>query len=309
MNRCSTLAAKLIVFLVFSLSGTLLFAQNDSLATQGKFFKNRLNAVIISESIVGVTCLTGLYALWYADYPRSSFHLINDNDEWLGMDKAGHSMSSYYMGKIGYENLKWAGAGEKKSVWYGGLVGLAYLTTVEVFDGHSAEWGASPGDMIANTTGSALFIAQQLAWHEQRFILKWSFHMTDFAQYNPSQLGTGFAQRMLKDYNGQTYWLSANIKSLLPEASKFPPWINLAFGYGAEGMVSPSKNPAQIEGNPVPQFKRMSQFYLSPDIDLSRIPVRSKSLKLLLNAVGFIKFPMPAIEFNPDGIKFHPLYF
>ncbi|MBK7174199.1 MAG: DUF2279 domain-containing protein [Bacteroidales bacterium] len=269
----------------------------------------KLKAVIISESILGIGCLGGLYGLWYADYPQSSFHFINDNDEWLGMDKAGHMMTSYYMGKVGYENLKWAGAKEKNAIWYGGLTGLAYLTTVEVFDGFSKEWGASPGDMLANSLGSALFISQQMFWSEQKIILKWSFQLTDYAQYNKAQLGSGTAQRMLKDYNGQTYWLSGNIKSLANMHSKFPAWLNVAIGYGADGMIAPKTNPDQIQGIPIPDFKRKHQFYLAPDIDLTRIPVRSKTLKLVLNAIGFIKFPMPALEITNTGIKFHPLYF
>ena len=40
---------------------------------------------------------------------------------------------------------------------------------------------------------------------------------------------------MLKDYNAQTYWFSANLKSFFPEI-KFTAWLNVAVGYGAEGM-------------------------------------------------------------------------
>ncbi len=300
----------LLLFTTFLIITKCLFAEHDTVTHQGiPLDQRKLNAVIISESVLGVGCLAGLYGLWYADYPQSSFHLINDNDEWLGMDKAGHMMASYYMGKVGYENLKWAGTKEKNAIWYGGLIGLAYLSTVEVFDGFSAEWGASPGDMLANTLGSSLFIGQQMLWSEQKILLKWSFHLTDYAQYNKAQLGSGTAQRMLKDYNGQTYWLSGNIKSLANLNSKFPAWLNIAIGYGADGMVSPASNPDYLQGIPIPGFKRKQQIYLAPDIDLTRIPVRSKTLKLVLNAIGFIKFPMPAIELSNTGFKFHPIYF
>jgi hypothetical protein len=33
------------------------------------------------------------------DYPI--FHFINDNAEWLQMDKAGHIYSSYHLGRLG----------------------------------------------------------------------------------------------------------------------------------------------------------------------------------------------------------------
>lgn len=265
--------------------------------------------MITGETILGAGSLAGLYGLWYADYPQSGFHFINDNNEWKGMDKVGHTMTSYYVGKIGYESLKWAGTKDKKAVLYGGMLGLAYLGTVEIFDGFSNEWGFSVGDMAANSLGTALFIGQQLAWKEQRIVLKWSFHPTNFAKYNEAQLGRNFSERALKDYNGQTYWLSANLYSLAGMKGNFPKWLNLAFGYGAEGMTGARSNPTEIDSNPIPSFDRYGQFYFAPDIDLTRIPTHSKNLKLLLNAIGFIKFPFPALEMNKNGIKFHYLFF
>ena len=278
-------------------------------AAEDSIIKRRFFPVIVACTAGYTLSLTGLYSLWYAKYPRSSFHFINDNHEWQKMDKCGHATTSYYVGKIGYESLRWTGLGERKSAWYGGLLGLAYLTTVEVFDGFSKEWGFSAGDYTANTLGAAFFIGQQLGWHEQKILLKWSFHTTSFAQFNPDQLGANLPQRMLKDYNGQTYWLSANISSLAGMHNAFPKWLNLAFGYGAEGMTGPGNNPESINGKPIPAFRRCSRFFLAPDIDLTRIPVKSKNLRLFLNLIGFIKIPLPAIEMNMQGVKLHPLYF
>lgn len=225
------------------------------------------------------------------------------------MDKFGHTMTSYYMGKLGYESLKWGGLNQRKALWYGGFYGFAYLGCVEFFDGLSKEWGASPGDIAANTLGTALFIGQQLAWNDQKIILKWSFHLSDMAQYNHDQMGQSVAERMLKDYNGQTYWLSVNLAGISNYERIFPPWLNLAFGYGADGMTGANSNPDEINGNPLPYFKRYSQFYISPDIDLSHIRTRSKTLRLVLNAVGFIKIPMPALEWSQNKLKGHLLYF
>jgi hypothetical protein len=218
-------------------------------------------------------------------------------------------MTSYYLGKVGYESLKWSGVKEKNATIYGGMLGWAYLGIVEAFDGFSAEWGASPLDFACNSLGSAMFIAQQMAWKEQRILVKWSFHLTDHARHNPSQLGRTLPERMLKDYNGQTYWLSANISSLAGMNGKFPPWLNIAIGYGADGMIAPRSNPEEVDSSPIPYFKRQSQFYLSPDIDMTRIPTRSKTIRLLLNAVGFIKVPLPALEYCGSRLKFHYFYF
>ena len=78
------------------------------------------------------------------------------------MDKAGHALTAYQLGRYGYEVLKWTGVKEKNATWYGGSFGLFFLTTIEVMDGFSEEWGFSPGDMLANVGGTALFIGQQL---------------------------------------------------------------------------------------------------------------------------------------------------
>jgi hypothetical protein len=122
-------------------------------------------------------------------------------------------------------------------------------------------------------------------------------------------LGSNLAERILKDYNGQTYWLSANVNSFLKEDTKWPKWLNIAAGYGADGMVGGYDN-TYIYYDKTATYKRARQFYLSPDIDLTRIPVNKKGLRTLLIMANCIKFPMPTLEYhNNDGMKAHWLHF
>lgn len=275
--------------------------------------KTKRNVAIVGGTLGGVylASMTGLYFAWYADYPQSDFHFINDNGEWLQMDKMGHAATSYVVGMLGYEAFKAAGLDEKRSIWIGGSLGFAFLTTVEIFDGFSAGWGFSWGDMVANTLGAGLFIGQQFLWHEQRMSLKYSFHQTKYANYRPDLFGKNLVENMIKDYNGITIWLSCNFKSLfLKKESKFPQWLNFAFGYGAEGMTGGYKNVTEYNGRPIPQFDRVRKFYFSLDIDLTRIPTNNKFLKYTLKILSFIKIPMPAIELNSNGEwKGYWLYF
>jgi uncharacterized protein YfiM (DUF2279 family) len=274
------------------------FSQQDSLNPK------RLKTVIALETIGYTGAMTGMYSLWYKDVPSSSFHTFNDNKEWLQMDKIGHGMTSYYVGKAGYEVLKWSGVSRKKSIWYGGTLGLFFLTSVEVYDGYSSAWGFSWGDVAVNTGGSLFFISQQLAWDEQRVLLKYSYHKSDYIDLRPDLLGENFTQNTLKDYNGQTYWMSANIASFLGENTTFPKWLNFAVGYGADGMVGAFDNPSYLLIN------RQRQYYVSLDIDLTRIKTKSKLANTVLGAFGFIKFPMPTVEFNQGGgTKFYGIYF
>jgi hypothetical protein len=184
------------------------------------------------------------------------------------------------------------------------------MTMIELLDGHSEKWGFSKGDMLANLAGCLLFEGQQLMWGQQRISLKYSYHGTIFPSYHPAELGSNLPQRMLKDYNGQSYWLSFNIASFLPASSNFPRWLNVSAGYGAEGMIGAVKNPTEINGKPIPAFRRYRQFYLSFDTDLYRLDGVSPLASTLLKVNRTVKTPAPALEWNEvDGMKFHFFYY
>ncbi len=264
--------------------------------------KKRRNILLISEASAYTVALVGLNQLWYAGYPRSSFHFINDNGEWLQMDKMGHMTASYYTGVAGIKAYQWAGFSRKNAIWYGGMTGSFFLTIIEVLDGTSKEWGASSGDLIANTTGSLLAIGQALRWDEQRIQLKYRYSPSQWADENPEQLGGNHLERALKDYNGQTYWLSFNMKSLLNiEQEEFPNWLNLAVGYSGDNMT----NPYHEEGDE----ERKRQYLLSLDVDLTRVNTKNKILNSLLHTFGFLKFPTPAFQFIDGDIFFNPIYY
>ena len=88
--------------------------------------------------------------------------------------------------------------------------------------------------------------------------LKFSYHNTIYPKYYPKELGSNFPSRLIKDYNGQTYWLSFNIKSFLSAKNDFPAWLNMSVGYGAEGMMGASRNPEVIDGKTIPSFPTLS---------------------------------------------------
>ncbi|MGQ0829986.1 MAG: DUF2279 domain-containing protein [Bacteroidota bacterium] len=288
-------------------------AQSDSssfFTPSTTFNKKRLAIVAGTEVVVCGGTLIGLSQLWYKDYPRSSFHFFNDNTEWLQMDKAGHVVTSYYIGRLGIGLMKWSGVERKKAIWYGSLLGFVYQSTIEVLDGYSADWGFSLGDFAYNTAGSFLVIGQELAWDEQRIILKFSFRQSKYAKYRPNLLGNNLQENIFKDYNGQIYWLSVNLASFMSKETKFPKWLNVALGYGAEGMTGGEFNPPYIDANGYQiYFDRYRQYYLSLDVDLSRIKTKSRFLKSLFTTIGFIKFPLPALEFSEKGVKGHLLGF
>jgi hypothetical protein len=288
---------------------TSVFSQskiNSFLKPSDTLNKPRLNTVVITEASIAGLTLIGLNQLWYADFERSNFHTINDNNEWLQLDKFGHVFSSYQLGRLGANVLNWSGVEKKKQLIYGATLGFAFLSTVEVFDGFSKEWGFSIGDMAANATGTGLYIGQELLWNEQRIAFKYSFHQTRFAKQNPDKLGNGFLEEALKDYNGQTYWLSFNIHSFFKN-SKVPKWLNVAFGYGGEGMLTGNNDSNNLL---FPNQDRYRQYYLSLDVDLTKIKTKSYFLHSLFSVFSSIKVPFPAIEFSKKhSTRLHKIYF
>ena len=289
------------------ISGFSQSALNSFLKPSDTLNKPRVKIIVISETVIGATALIGLNQLWYADYPKSNFQTINDNSQWLQMDKMGHIFSSYHLGSFGANSLKWSGANKKSQLLYGATLGFAFLTTVEVFDGFSSEWGFSLGDVAANAGGTALFVSQELLWNEQRIVPKFSFHTTEYASARPNLLGKSLQEQVLKDYNGQTYWLSANLHSFFKQ-SKIPKWLNVAVGYGAEGMITGKDE--LVNTVFFSQKQRTRQFYLSLDLDLTKIKTKSNTLKILFSVFNSIKIPAPTIEIvHFNDIKAHLIYF
>ncbi|WP_421150199.1 DUF2279 domain-containing protein [Seonamhaeicola sp. NFXS20] len=297
------------IYLFFTVfTSTASFSQsklNAFLTPSDTLNKSRRNVVVISETTLASMSLIGLNQLWYSDYDRSKFHTLNDNNEWLQMDKMGHVFTSYQLGRVGANVLNWSGVRKKDQLLYGATLGFGFLTAVEVLDGFSKEWGFSWGDVLANATGTGLYISQELLWKEQRIDVKYSFHQTKYASQNPEKLGEGLLEEILKDYNGQTYWLSVNLHSFLKE-TKIPKWLNVAVGYGAEGML---KGTEDIDNQLLTSYNRKRQFYLSFDVNLKKIKTNFPLLRSVFSIFNMIKMPFPTLELSNKKCVFHLFYY
>ena len=268
---------------------------------------------------VAVTYASSLIALnhtWYKNYPKSSFHTFDDSGEWLQMDKVGHGWSVYNLSRASTSAWKWAGLSQKQSVLIGSLTGFSYLTVIEILDAHSEKWGWSWADMAANIGGSSLFALQELGWKEQRIQFKFSAHRKKYESGLNTRadelFGESLPERILKDYNGQTLWFSFNLKSFLKK-SNLPSWLNLSIGYGANGMFGGYENIAYDKNGNISfnrqDIKRYRQWYLAPDIDLTKINTKSKLLRTVLAGLNAIKIPAPSLELSNGKLKGHWLSF
>ena len=313
-----TRSSILICFLL--LGSDVSFSQssiNRFLTPGDSLDKKRVWLVGGSWAVIYTGTMISLSQVWYADYPKSSFHFFNDGGEWLQMDKVGHAYTAYFESVWTTDALQWAGVDRKKSAWIGAATGFFFQSSIELLDGFSSEWGASPGDLTADFLGSALSLSQYLLWNEQRFQLKFSTHIEtypdDLKTRTDDLFGTAFYERMLKDYNAQTYWLSVVPSTFIknPE-NKFPRWLSFAVGYSGDGMLGANENVWEENGETIERrdIPRLRQFYFAPDVDLTRIKTNSAFLKTFFAIANVIKVPAPAIEVNSQGhFKFHPVYF
>lgn len=297
-NYINSWKRKYILLLVISLVPFTIRAQvSDSLTHVNP---KRLKAVIIGSGVAYTGSMIALNSVWYSQYDKESFHFFKDAREWKQMDKAGHFYSAFQLSSVSSRTLQWSGIVKRKSNLAGTLTSFVIMSSIEVLDGFSAGYGASASDMAANTLGTGFYLGQQFIWNEVRIYPKFSFHRTSYAQQRPETLGNGLFEEIIKDYNGQTYWLSVDIDKFL----RFPKWLNLSIGYGAEGMLY-ANDADNINQNLMPY----RQYFIGIDFDLNTVKSRSKLVNSLIYVANMIKLPAPTLEIYQGKLKGHLFYF
>ncbi|WP_343748514.1 DUF2279 domain-containing protein [Fluviicola sp.] len=272
----------------------LFFVAFNSFAQQPDSSWNKRSYWVAGTNLaVGGGSVALLSAVWYKEYPKSDFHFFDDSKEWMYMDKCGHAFTAYRLSMMEYSAWRWARMPRKKAVWLSGGIAWTYQLSVEILDGFSAEWGFSVADLTANTVGSALFIGQQLGWDEQRVQIKFGYKPSPYAAIRPDALGSNFPQRLLKDYNAQSYWLCVAPGTFFKE-SRFPKWIQIGFGYSADAKLRGYDN-VYTDANTGKTYYAKQEYAISLDIDWAQIPVKKTWVRKILKPLNTIKIPFPAV--------------
>ncbi len=328
--------SKITLLLLGLLASTIVTSQSNIdfteeklqlLEPSPKFDQRRFNIALGATGVTFTTFAIGLNNVWYAQYEREGFHLFNDWHEWQQMDKAGHAYTSYIQSHLWYQGSRWTGLEENKSIMIGAIAGTLFQSTVEVLDGFSTEWGFSLGDMGFNMVGVSSFWLQQKYWGDQRIKFKMSSFPKSYetgmlqsagGDFYPSSLderanqlfGENYLTSFLKDYNAQTIWTSISVASFLHKDSRWPDWLNIAIGYGAENMYGGFENRWKISDENFmlseTEYPRYRQFYLALDLDLDRFKPKSHFLRTLFSILNVFKTPSPAVEITTRGeVLFH----
>jgi len=130
-----------------------------------------------------------------------------------------------------------------------------------------------------------------------------------YAAYRPDVLGTTFPEQLLKDYNGQNYWLSVNMpKKWFTNESRN--WLCFSLGYSIDGFTGGKKNYVDPGIINQPVFSRVGEFYLSLDIDFTKFNIKNKVLRNFLKIFNVVKIPFPAIGLTTSGnVLIRAIYF
>jgi hypothetical protein len=267
---------------------------------------DRTRLYIVGFFILGIYSVIFLWLnfAWYRLYRRSRFHWFDDRGEWNQIDKAGHVFGAYFETVWAYELLRWSGMDNKRAAIAAAFIGMGFESTIEVWDGFSTKWGASWSDMAANFAGAMLAMFQYLAWEEQRIMCKFSYNGQEY-KYPEGELseradelfGRTFFERVLKDYNNITLWLSVNPSKFVPAIK--PDWMCLAVGYGSENLYGgfqnkwTDKDGKLHDRTDLPRYKTLK---FSLDADLPQLRKNDARGRAAFKVLNIIKMPFPSYK-------------
>jgi hypothetical protein len=225
---------------------------------------------------------------WWSGDPAPHFFFHADWDlEFRDQDKFGHLLGGYHLARIGYAGLRESCVGEKKAIIWSAAYAAVFQLQIEIFDGRFKKYGFSYADMIANTVGQALAVAQELHPALKSIKPTFSYHRTRALKNNVST-----ELRPSLDYAGQTYWLSADMSQLLPNRAKqyWPSFIRLSAGHSVTDWINPATGEAQ-------RAKR--RIALALDFDPEKLPGSAPIWRSIKHTLSYYHFPSPALELTP----------
>lgn len=244
------------------------------------------------EAVASYAIIYGLpFAAWYDWRTARGWRFFDDGHEWKQMDKLGHVWTTYHLSWIYRERAEVCGYAPAAAKRLGALLAWSFQASIELVDGFFPKWGASLWDLGANTVGTGLYwVADYMRpW---RMDVRFSFSPSPYAAQRPDALGRGAAQ-ILKDYNGQTYWL-------VLQHERLP--VGLAVGHGAGGLLGGyGREPIEVI-----RAREYRRWVLSLDPNWELLLRRPRWALRIFVA---IKTPFPALVYERSALRLVWLYF
>ena len=250
-----------------------------------------------TRAVVGAVFVGGNAALyeyfrqaWWSG-ERADFHVNNDwGMQFRDQDKLGHALGGYHLTRISSGMLKTACVGPRKAVWWGAAYAAAFQLQIEVWDGMQDKYGFSPPDLLFNTAGAALAVAQHETPRLRVVKPTISYARTEALKRTPE----GSELRPTVDYSGQTYWASFDVDAMLPEAQRrwWPGIVRFSVGRTITDWVDPAAQRTQ---------KASNLLVLSLDLDAEKLPGDNAVWRQVKHQLSYYRFPAPAIVIGPGG--------
>ncbi len=290
---------------------SLLFAQTDSTSKSVVFEESRdavpakntslslsadtTNIHPVRFGIVTGTAATAIAAVhiyqangWWKDN-RTPFHFQEDLKYGRSVDKYGHFLGTSVATFLLRKSFRWSGLSEDAALYWGAAGALAYQTYIEVEDGFHT-WGFDRVDFASNVAGAAWPIAQYHSPFLRNFDFKYSYLPSAALNSGEGKGFQGQQHTVFDDYEGQTLWMSVKVKNFLPRSIDYlwPEFLCISVGYAVRDVFGKEPRSAVL---------------LALDLDMTKvIPDDTPFLKLLGEALNFIKFPMPTVQLTPNTI-------
>lgn len=286
-----------------------------------------------SAAALDAVFMVGLASIWYDEAERTSFHFYSDSDNvtgsgqggdgWLDdwhtyaqQDKFGHVWTSWQIARIVGGYGRWAGLSPKKAGLFGGIVGTAFQTQIEVSDGFSTAYGFSRTDMLANLVGSTIG-GLKVAYPEglEWFAAKYSYNPSPYYGTQTTEVDgsgpLGYLGNAIKDYDGITYWITVRPEELLGGRAReaWPDWLAFSAGYGADGIAHPISGFSYPDSPPDDHdYQHRREFYIAPDLDFLHTVELPQPFQALARLFEFIRLPAPALQLAPE-VEWHWVFY
>lgn len=204
-----------------------------------------------------------------------------------GFDKLGHFYAAKTQALIVSRLYERSNLSRNRSALLGAGVALSVQTLIEIKDGTVSSGGFDRLDELSNIMGVGWFYARERIDFLQRFDVRWMYFPSETRQDRPNYRDG----KLTDDYNGQSYWVSMQVRDLLPQKMQpyWPKFIVPAAGVSLNNWPGATGEVPHVS------------YHLSLDLDFKHIlPQNTAFLRILSDILNGIHIPAPALELHPD---------
>lgn len=248
--------------------------------------------VAVGTVFVGGNALLYRYfkrAWWSGEKADHFFFRADWDEDFRDQDKFGHLFGGYHLARIGNALLRDACVSPSHALWWSAAYATLFQLQIEIWDGRYDKYGFSYPDLLANTLGMALSVAQEKVPRLRAF-KPTIYYVKSAAMQNANRIPGELRPSL--DYSGQSYWLSADIDALLPDRAKsyWPAFLRVSAGHSITDWIDP-RTGANI--------RAQRRILLTIDFDAEKLPGDAPLWKTFKRNLSYLHLPSPALQLTP----------